>query len=162
MSEELARTPKGIVTDRKYLKQRSRDVLPEEIDEVKDALRRAMADQDDCAGITAIQIGIPVRMAILENDRFLINPRIASRSGRQSVNEGCMSFPKKRLPIIRAERVEVETGGKLHTFEKFQAAVVQHEMDHMNGILITDRFRDQRKLRLEVAKEKREKARRRL
>ena len=100
-------------------------------------------------GLAAHQVGWPVRLFVMhvkdpfrETPEFtLINPKILSYSEEKiKAQEGCLSFPGKSKVIERAKSVTVEFqeyGGRLKiiTFHDLSARVVQHEYDHINGIL---------------------------
>lgn len=112
-----------------------------------------LKDMDDTvrdaggAGIAAPQIGKSLRLCIaLLNGKYipLINPEIIWRSEeKDSMEEGCLSLPKIWVPIIRPIRITLkytDTKGKEQErkLEGFNARVVQHELDHLDGILIVD------------------------
>ena len=90
----------------------------------------------------------------------LVNPRITPLPGRTLVGEeGCLSFPGIRGDVPRDEAIEVQyedVRGKTHTLicKGWFARVIQHEVDHLNGILFIDRM-DKRQLRLLEARLKR-------
>lgn len=98
-------------------------------------------------GLSANQVGLPYRMcAINMGDKIwcLINPRIISKSeARSSYKEGCLSYPGLFLEIGRPQSIEVEfyaAGGErmVQTFDGLTATCVQHELDHLDGIVYTD------------------------
>jgi peptide deformylase len=102
----------------------------------------------DGVGLAATQVGILRRMFVFsdgEEDRVLVNPVIADRSGeRETDEEGCLSLGPVRVPVERSCRVTVEaqdaTGEPVRMeLEGLQARVVQHEVDHLDGVLIIDR-----------------------
>ena len=96
-------------------------------------------------GLAAIQIGIPIRVAIARINgeiHRLLNPEILEHSESKIMfpDEGCLSIPNKVVNTERYEWVKVKdeiNGEKI--YKGFEAVVVQHEIDHMNGELITDR-----------------------
>jgi len=154
---EPSKTKTGVITCRKYLSQRSSEIdSPVIIEELKGKLQSALARQTKCAGLAAIQIGFTFRMAIYNTNQtgtgFLINPRIVNRQGMKTSNESCMSFRGVNVPVSRAESITVDSGGKRRTFTGFAAAVIQHELDHMNGITVLDRSKQQRKQRKQKRK----------
>jgi peptide deformylase len=118
----------------------------------KDILR-LLKDMDDTlrdaegAGIAAPQIGQSLRMCIaIINGRHtpIINPKITQKSKEtDTMEEGCLSLPKIWLPITRSVGITLvytDAKGKEQErkLEGFNARVVQHELDHLDGILITD------------------------
>jgi peptide deformylase len=88
------------------------------------------------AGLAAPQVGLPYRLFITIWGDVFINPKIvnASLTFRPSV-EGCLSLPGVERAVKRHEWVQLNCGSR---YEGFQATVVQHELDHLNGKLITD------------------------
>lgn len=103
-------------------------------------------------GLAAPQIGKPIQLAVLEVDRIvytLINPVITTSSQTQIVSEeGCLSLPGKFFPIERAETITVKYQNEKGLPKKLRAdgflsIVIQHEVDHLNGILICHRFKKQ-------------------
>ena len=108
-----------------------------------------------CVGLAATQVGYPQRIAIVDvsvktsiksHGRIvLINPVITAREGEAVGREGCMSVPDYTGNVIRAERITLETldvsgNRKLYKLEGFEARAVQHEIDHLDGMLFLDRL----------------------
>ena len=103
-------------------------------------------------GLAAPQIGVNLMLAIIHLEEFgmktfaLINPRVVSKSIKKTVmEEGCLSIPKVYGNVKRPAKVEVEAftedGHKIHIkADRLMAKVLQHEIDHLNGILIADKF----------------------
>lgn len=99
-------------------------------------------------GLAAPQIGVALRAIVIEIDKrviFLANPEIINYSVSQVCqDEGCLSIPKKVYNVERREFVEVKgrtvSGGKIH-FEAdgLFARALQHEIDHLDGVLICDK-----------------------
>ena len=105
-------------------------------------------------GLAAPQIGVPLRLAVAEvNNKvyYWINPEITSLSQEKIVSEeGCLSLPGEFFPILRSETVTLkyinEKGiPKRLRATGFLATVVQHEVDHLDGVLIINRFMKQNK-----------------
>lgn len=101
----------------------------------------------DGVGLAAPQIGISKRVIVIDaNDERLelINPVIISSEGEVSDYEGCLSVPGKMGEVARAQRVKVKAinrEGEEIEFERenFVARVLQHEIDHLDGILYIDK-----------------------
>ncbi len=110
-------------------------------------------------GIAAPQIGELTRIVFIDSSRhpkyaehshgplLLINPEIVARSGTKRFREGCLSLPQFTATVKRAKRVEVRAldldGQPLRLdLEGFEAILVQHEVDHLDGILFIDRIED--------------------
>ncbi|MCL2881316.1 MAG: peptide deformylase [Coriobacteriia bacterium] len=139
------------------LKQQSTEVTPEELKEMRDLVMdmgRTMYENEGC-GLAAIQVGVPKRLLVYdvseEQDDLcaLINPRVVSRSKKcETADEGCLSFPDLYEPIERATSVRVEgldAKGKPVSIdaEDFLARVLQHEIDHLEGLTMLNRMDDE-------------------
>lgn len=117
-------------------------------------LEDTLAQAPGCVGIAAPQIGVSLRVAMTDVDKakggkhgrlVLINPEIISRQGQVSGREGCLSVPDFTGNVLRAEEVSIQTRdqqGQHHIFEfsGFEARVIQHEIDHLDGLLFLDRL----------------------
>ena len=99
-------------------------------------------------GLSANQVGIPYRVFVmrgLEHNFACFNPRIIHKSDDTNLlEEGCLSFPGinvkvKRSNIVRLRFQTASGGTDTKTFEGLTARVVQHEIDHLNGILFFNR-----------------------
>jgi peptide deformylase len=124
-----------------------------EISAVDDQTRKLMHDmmdtiQDVGVGLAAPQIGVLRRVIVwrYDGDRgALANPRILEAWGAVEGEEACLSLPGIAYPVVRAERVLVEglsDRGKLVKIraEDWTARILQHEIDHLNGVLFIDRL----------------------
>ena len=136
---------KEIVKDTEFLTQKSEQVSLEEAQEIiTDLLDTANHHIDNCAGLAAPQIGINKRVVVVRNgDHFfpMVNPVVVKKSGKKFLNhEGCLSLEGVRA-VERYSSVLVNyTDGKgkrqTKTFNGTLAIVIQHETDHLNGVLI--------------------------
>ena len=105
-------------------------------------------------GLAAPQIGISKRVIVVdvgEGPIELINPEIIDVDGTQTDSEGCLSIPNVMGDVTRAFRVEVkglDRGGNeiKVTGEGFLARALQHEIDHLDGILFIDKAKNLRKI----------------
>lgn len=128
-----------------------------------DALRELIRDLEDtraasagCVGIAAPQIGAIVRVAIVDTSQHkkhgahsqghqvLVNPKLVESEGSSIGREGCLSLPDFTANVRRSERVRIEfqdENGVARSIEStgFEAVVLQHELDHLDGILFLDR-----------------------
>lgn len=100
------------------------------------------------AGIAAPQVGRHLRVCLVDTKEtgllVLVNPTITARSGTQVGAEGCLSLAGKTSKVARASEISVravdETGQPFEgKFSGFTARAIQHEVDHLDGILMTDR-----------------------
>lgn len=109
-----------------------------------------MIDTMDTArgvGLAAPQIGVLQRVLVYsvdDKELVYINPEIVEMSGEVISDEGCLSLASIQIPVSRAEHVTVKAldrKGKpiRHKASGMQARVIQHEIDHLDGILIIDR-----------------------
>lgn len=137
----------------KILKQKMKEVdfFDERLKEYIDIMYKRMYEEDG-VGLAANQIGIPYQIIVIDTTKrenkeekeegtklTLINPKIVEKSGEVQSTEGCLSFPGIQIAIPRAEKVKVlaqDIEGKEIELETdgFLAIVLQHEIDHINGI----------------------------
>lgn len=141
---------KIIIYPDKILSQVAETVGPEKMDAVKSIVFTMMATlkKNRGFGLAAPQIGISKRIIVwTDQDRekfyVAINPTIVSSRGRIKIQEGCLSLPSihrevKRRRVIKV--VALDEFAKRVTFElaNIDAVIVQHEIDHLNGITIMD------------------------
>ena len=133
-----------IVTDKFQLSQKSIDATKEDNEVVQDLLDTLVAHTQGCVGMAANMIGVNKRIiAINDNGDYLvmINPKIIKTSGRlYETEEGCLSHvgtkKTKRYEKIKVEYLDVDFKRKIKSFENFTAQIIQHEIDHCQGILI--------------------------
>jgi len=141
----------------------------EEVAAVDDEVRRLIDDlfeTMDAAkgiGLAANQVGVPRRVAVVDvdGDRFpMVNPVIRAAEGRSRAEEGCLSIPDVYGEVTRPERVVLDAldrDGRPYTREAdgLLARAIQHEVDHLDGILFLDHL-SPLKRQLLVARWKRE------
>ncbi len=113
-------------------------------------------------GLAAPQVGIASSLLVLnpsgdraksEDELILFNPVLKSRKGKAWGQEGCLSFPELYGDVQRATKIVVEAvgiDGETIEFraEDFLARVIQHEMDHLKGVVFIDRFSPADKIRV--------------
>ena len=107
-------------------------------------------------GLAANQVGVLQRVIVIhlpeeEEPRIYVNPEITSREGQREIEEGCLSIPGYRGFIMRAVKVRargLSREGKLVkvTAEDLLAQALEHEVDHLNGILYVDHLESHEKL----------------
>lgn len=124
-------------------------------DEINDNLRTFLNDMvetmrcEEGVGLAAVQVGVHKRILVMEiNDEiyYLINPEIIFSSEEQNLfEEGCLSFPGQRSAVIRPKQVTVKYLDEFGLEQKLEcdellATCVQHEIDHLNGVVFVDRI----------------------
>jgi peptide deformylase len=141
--------------------------INDDLQEVIENMAETMYDAPG-VGLAAIQVGIDQAIVVYDPDadpvrrqfQVLINPRILEFHGSIiSEEEGCLSVPELRCDITRADRVVVEGLDRSGNPVKFEAEgisaiILQHEIDHLNGILILERISA---LKRQIYKRKRQK-----
>ena len=125
-----------------------------EVSEVTDRIKMTMEDMLETlrsqfgVGIAAPQVGIMRRMFVAEPETgrvyYMINPVILEESGSQEGDEGCLSIPGKigtvtRPDYIKIEALDLDGEKKTYEFHDFDARVMCHEYDHLNGVLYIDK-----------------------
>jgi peptide deformylase len=106
-------------------------------------------------GLAANQVGVPLRIVVIhvpeEDVMVLINPEVVERSGERVVMEGCLSIPGCQAEITRSESVKIRARNRLgkpirKKAKELLAQVLEHEIDHLNGVLYIDYLSDMSKL----------------
>jgi peptide deformylase len=141
------------------LKKRSHkvEVLDAQIQGLITDLIDTMKEGPGSVGVAAAQIGVSLRACVVDVSEsrhgkdnnhgllVMLNPEILSSSGRSIMREGCMSVPDYTGDVERATLITVKymnQQGEIRTVEAsgFEAVAIQHEMDHLDGILFLDRI----------------------
>lgn len=130
----------------------------EEVEEIDEDMKKLVDNMEETMeknhgiGLAAPQVGVQKRIIVMRPDLnefnifYLINPKIIKKSSKTEIKEeGCLSFPGLFLKIKRAKEIEVEgqdLGGKKIKIrvQGLSARVLQHEIDHLDGILFIDRL----------------------
>ncbi len=133
----------------------------EPVDVIDDAVRTLLNDmaetmyKADGIGLAAPQVGVSRRLVVMDVPGpeggagtgliFAINPRVVAREGACTMTEGCLSFPGLEIDVKRAERVRVEyqdLDGQPQAVDAdgVLAICFQHEIDHLDGIVFTERL----------------------
>ncbi|HAB93204.1 MAG TPA: peptide deformylase [Lachnospiraceae bacterium] len=134
---------KPIVRDVLFLGQKSEEATKEDLSVGRDLIDTLMANQEHCVGMAANMIGVRKRIIIVNMgflNMVMYNPVIVSRDTPYEAEEGCLSLEGVRR-TTRYRNIEVEYfdgAWKKHRekFSGFRAQIIQHEVDHLNGIVI--------------------------
>ena len=132
-----------IMKDIVFLKRKSAPASKADMDTVQDLKDTLKAHRDGCVGMAANMIGVSKRIIIVDTGAgqlVMLNPVITNRDGRYETEEGCLSLIGTRK-AIRYQKITVSyTGEDLakhqENFDGFTAQIIQHEVDHLNGVII--------------------------
>ena len=133
-----------LMHDPLFLGKKSQPATAEDLEVARDLLDTLEAHRETCVGMAANMIGVSKRI-IAFNDRgkleVMFNPEIVKAAGEYETEEGCLSLlggPRKtkRWQKIKARYQTVDFQVRLKTYEGWTAQIIQHEIDHCNGILI--------------------------
>ena len=116
----------------------------EDLQVAQDLLDTLIAHKDGCVGMAANMIGVRKRIIAFDNGgtyTVMFNPEIIKKSGPYDTEEGCLSLlggPRKckRYRTIKVQWQTAEFQTRIKTFTDFTAQIIQHEIDHCNGVLI--------------------------
>ena len=132
-----------IVHDPLFLAVKSEPATEADKQVIVDLLDTLRANLDRCVGMAANMIGVRKRIIVFCNgpmQMIMVNPKIISRTGEFEAEEGCLSLTgirkAKRYQRITVEYQDQAFRQRTGTFEGFTAQIIQHEIDHCNGILI--------------------------
>ncbi len=133
-----------LVHDPILLARKSTQASAEDLDIARDLLDTLVAHREGCVGMAANMIGQCKRIIVFDNQgsyMTMLNPEIVSGSGEYETEEGCLSLlggPRKtrRLRKIKVRYQDLQLRVRLKTFTDWTAQIIQHEIDHCNGILI--------------------------
>lgn len=132
-----------IIHDPLFLARKSAPATPEDAPVARDLLDTLCAHADGCVGMAANMIGVLKRIiAVEDEDGYLVlfNPVILKKSGVYEVEEGCLSLEgvrkTKRYQSIKVQYQTMDGKTRIKTFNDWTAQIIQHEIDHCDGILI--------------------------
>lgn len=134
---------KPIMKDPIFLAQKSVSATQEDLPTARDLLDTLTAHQDGCVGMATNMIGVAKRIIVFDNEgtyMTMFNPEIVKSSEPYEAEEGCLSLDgtrkTKRYRKIKVRYQNTEFQTRLKTFTGWTAQIIQHEIDHYNGILI--------------------------
>ena len=132
-----------IVRDMFFLGRVSRPASVEDIPAARDLLDTLKANSGRCVGMAANMIGVDRRIIAFDDEAggtVMFNPRIIKRAGEYTAEEGCLSLDgvrtAKRWRSVKVEWQDENFRTRIKTFEGLTAQIIQHEIDHCDGILI--------------------------
>ena len=132
-----------IMKDPIFLAQKSERATADDLDAARDLLDTLKAHREGCVGMAANMIGIAKRIIVFDNEgeyMTMLNPEIVMSSGAYEAEEGCLSLTgtrkAKRYRSVKVRYQNEAMQTRLKTFTGFAAQIIQHEIDHCNGILI--------------------------
>ena len=132
-----------IMKDPIFLAQKSVPATKADLLVAQDLLDTLAAHKDGCVGMAANMIGVSKRIIAFDNEgkyMVMFNPEIVKRSEPYEAEEGCLSLPgtrkAKRYRSIKVQFQNDQFQTRFKTFTGWTAQIIQHEIDHCNGVLI--------------------------
>ncbi|MBQ7958278.1 MAG: peptide deformylase [Oscillospiraceae bacterium] len=135
---------KELIHSPEMLSVKSEIATKDDIQVANDLLETLISHKDGCVGMAANMIGENKRIIAFDNDgeyMIMFNPEIIKMSDPYETKEGCLSLlggprPCKRYKKIKVKWQNEDFKDRIKNFEGFTAQIIQHEIDHCNGILI--------------------------
>ncbi len=135
---------KALIHDPILLARKSEVATKDDLQTAQDLLDTLIAHKDSCVGMAANMIGVHKRIIAFDNDgtyMIMFNPKIIKKSGPYDTEEGCLSLlgglrKYKRYQSIKVQWQTADFQNRIKTFADFPAQIIQHEVDHCNGVLI--------------------------
>lgn len=132
-----------IMKDPIFLGGKSEPATQADLQVAQDLLDTLAAHREGCVGMAANMIGVRKRIIVFDNegtDMVMFNPVILKKEGQYDTEEGCLSLPGIR-PTTRWNKIKVQYQNaafqtRIKTFSGWTAQIIQHEIDHCDGILI--------------------------
>ena len=132
--------------------------ISEDIQILLDDMLETMYDAPGI-GLAATQVNIPKRLIVIDiseqrnSPLYLVNPEIVNKNGETEMEEGCLSVPGIFASVDRANQIGVKALGKNGEIQEFTAEgllaiCIQHEIDHLNGVLFIDYLSEIRRQRI--------------
>ena len=132
-----------ICRDETFLSQKAAPATADDLATAQDLLDTLTAHKDGCVGMAANMIGVCKRIIAFDNEgtyMVMFNPVIVRQSGPYETQEGCLSLTgvrkTKRFQTIKVQWQNEKFQTRLKTFTGWTAEIIQHEIDHCEGILI--------------------------
>ena len=132
-----------IMKDEVFLAEASEKATAEDTEIARDLLETHEAHKAGCVGMAANMIGVHKRIIAFDNEgsyMVMFNPEIVKKSGAYETEEGCLSLTgtrkTRRWQSIKVQYQNEKMQIRLKTFTGWTAQIIQHEIDHCNGIII--------------------------
>lgn len=132
-----------ICRDEAFLAQKVEAAAAEDIGTARDLLDTLIAHKDGCVGMAANMIGVNKRIIAFDNEgeyMVMLNPMIVKQSGVYEAEEGCLSLTGtrkvRRFKSIKVQWQNEKLQPRIKTFTGWTAEIIQHEIDHCEGVLI--------------------------
>ena len=132
-----------ICRDETFLAQKAAPATADDLATAQDLLDTLTAHKDGCVGMAANMIGVCKRIIAFDNEgtyMVMFNPVIVRQSGPYEAQEGCLSLSgvrkTKRFQAVKVQWQNEQFQTRLKTFTGWTAEIIQHEIDHCEGILI--------------------------
>ena len=135
---------KEVIHDPIFLARKSEAATKEDLQVAQDLLDTLIVNKVKCVGMAANMIGVCKRIIVFDNEgtyMTMFNPEIIKTSGPYDTEESCLSLlggprPCKRYQTIKVQWQNEQSQTRIKTFAGWTAQIIQHEIDHCNGILI--------------------------
>ena len=134
---------RDICKDQAFLAQKAEPASPEDLPVAADLLETLEVHRDGCVGMAANMIGVNKRIIAVDCDGaylLMLNPVILKQSGAYEAEEGCLSLARtrktKRYRSIKVQWQNEKLQTRIRTFTGWTAEIIQHEIDHCEGVLI--------------------------
>ena len=135
---------KEVVHDPIFLGGKSEPATGEDLQVARDLLDTLAANKEHCVGMAANMIGVRKRIIVFDNEgtyMTMLNPELLKCAEPYETREGCLSLlgePRacKRYKTIKVRWQNLQMQTRIKTFTGWTAQIIQHEIDHCNGILI--------------------------
>ena len=134
---------RDICKDEAFLAQKAETATAEDLDTAQDLLDTLAAHREGCVGMAANMIGVNKRIIVFDDDgkyQVMFNPVIVKHDGPYEAEEGCLSLTcrrkVKRFRTIKVQWQNEKLQTRRKTFTGWTAEIIQHEIDHCEGVLI--------------------------
>ena len=134
---------RDICKDEAFLAQKAETATAEDLDTAQDLLDTLAAHREGCVGMAANMIGLNKRIIVFDDDgkyQVMFNPVIVKHDGPYEAEEGCLSLTGrrkvKRFRTIKVQWQNEKLQTRRKTFTGWTAEIIQHEIDHCEGVLI--------------------------